>query len=102
MKNLLKTSVFLLLTLFIVSCSDDDDNNGGGEMTQTIADFVAGNDDYSSLLAALERAGLTATLDGTTNFTVFAPDNTAFQTFLDDNGFASLDAVPTDLLTNVL
>ncbi|GAB5401198.1 MAG: fasciclin domain-containing protein [Aureisphaera sp.] len=103
MKNFLKLTLTLLLTLAIVSCSDDDDNGNvmdpGG---QTIADFVADNADYSTLLAALDRAGLVSTLDGTTNYTVFAPNNTAFDAFLTANNFTSLDDVPTDVLTNVL
>lgn len=70
--------------------------------TNTIADFVAGNEDYSSLLAALEATGLTSTFTGTDNYTVFAPNDAAFTAFLNDNGFNSLDDVPTDLLTQVL
>ena len=103
MKNFLKITLVITLSLFIFSCSDDDDNgNVIDPGSQTIADFVAANEDYSSLLAALDKAGLVATLDGTTNYTVFAPNNTAFAAFLTANNFASLDDVPTDLLTNVL
>lgn len=94
------------LSLFFVSftaCSDDDDGTTPPPVeTNTIADFVANNDNYSSLAAALEVAGLTATLDGTTNYTVFAPDNDAFAAFLADSGFASLDEVPVDVLTQIL
>jgi transforming growth factor-beta-induced protein len=70
--------------------------------TNTIADFVAGNENYSSLLAALEKTGLTSTFTGTDEYTVFAPDNAAFTAFLNDNGFNSLDEVPEALLTQVL
>lgn len=101
MKNLLKISMIVFIAIGIASCSDDDDNNQN-QQTNTIADFVASNDDYSSLEAALDKAGLTATLAGQGNFTVFAPNNTAFAAFLTANGFASLDDVPTDLLRNVL
>ncbi len=103
MKQLLKISLFAIMAFAIVSCSNDDDNNSnGGDATVSIAAFVADNPDYSSLLAALERAGLVATLDGTTDFTVFAPNNTAFEAFLNANGFASVDDVPVDVLTNIL
>lgn len=101
MKNLLKISLIVFIALGITSCSDDDDNNPTPP-TNTIADFVASNDDYSSLEAALDKAGLTATLAGQGDFTVFAPNNAAFAAFLTANGFASLDDVPTSLLTNVL
>lgn len=101
MKKLLKLSLIAFITLGIASCSDDDDVNV--ELpTNTIADFVASQEDYSSLKAALDKAGLTQTLNGEGNFTVFAPNNDAFAAFLTANGFANLDAVPTALLTNVL
>ncbi len=35
-------------------------------------------------------------------YTVFAPTNAAFEAFLEDNNFASLDAVPVPVLTQVL
>ena len=46
--------------------------------------------------------GLTSTLDGSENYTVFAPDNDAFAAFLADNNFNSLSEVPVPLLTQVL
>jgi uncharacterized surface protein with fasciclin (FAS1) repeats len=46
--------------------------------SSTIADVVASNEDFSTLLAALEAAGLTETLAGAGDFTVFAPTNEAF------------------------
>ncbi len=101
MKNLLKISIILFITLGITSCSNDDDVNTETE-TNSIADFVAANGDYSSLKAALDKAGLTATLAGPGDFTVFAPNNDAFAVFLTANGFTSLNDVPTDLLKNVL
>lgn len=90
-----------LLSLSVVACSNDDD----GDVitpTNTIADFVENNPDYSNLNAALEVAGLKNTLDGSTNYTVFAPNNAAFNEFLSANGFANLDAVPAEVLTQVL
>jgi uncharacterized surface protein with fasciclin (FAS1) repeats len=101
MKNLLKFALITFVAFGIVSCSDDDDNNPTPQ-SNTIAAFVAANDDYSSLEMALNKTGLTATLDGQGDFTVFAPNNAAFSAFLSANGFASLDEVPTDLLKNVL
>lgn len=102
--KLTRFTAVAFLTLGLASCSDDDDavDDVVVPETNTIADFVASNDDYSSLEAALEVTGLTATLDGTANYTVFAPDNDAFAAFLSDNGFSDLNDVPTDLLTQVL
>lgn len=103
MKNLFNLTklAFLALTLCVsVSCDDDDDNGNiiEGE-SNTIADFVAANEDYSSLLAALQQTDLDATLAGNGTFTVFAPNNAAFETFLDG---AALEDVDTDVLREVL
>lgn len=100
-----KISKFALIALMVtgfVSCSDDDEAGDIIVPSNSIADFVAANDNYSSLAAALEVADLTATLDGSANYTVFAPNNAAFNAFLSANGFASLDEVPEDLLREVL
>lgn len=102
MKTLFKTALVVILSVITFSCSNDDNDNNQNNTDVTIAAFVAANSDYSSLLAALERTNLTATLNGTDNFTVFAPNNAAFSAFLSANGFASLEDVPVDVLTNVL
>ncbi len=100
--KLTKTAVVAFLVLGMYSCSDDDDVNVPVVEENSIADFVSSNDDYSSLKAALDAAGLTATLDGSANYTVFAPNNAAFSEFLEDNNFNSLGDVPVDVLTQVL
>jgi transforming growth factor-beta-induced protein len=104
MKTIKFTKIALLafLTFGLFACSDDDDGGDVITPSNTIADFVAGNPDYSSLGAALEVTGLDATLGGTANFTVFAPNNAAFNSFLSTNGFNSLDEVPEDVLTEIL
>ena len=54
---------------------------GGGSMvpsSNTIAGIVANDPNFSTLLAAVQAAGLTETLNGTGPFTVFAPTNAAF------------------------
>ncbi|WP_298497490.1 fasciclin domain-containing protein [uncultured Maritimibacter sp.] len=45
---------------------------------ETIAEIAAGNEDFSTLMAAVEAAGLGETLAGEGPFTVFAPTNDAF------------------------
>ncbi len=82
LSKLVKFTALGIFFLGFTACSDDDDSGGTPVVeTNTIADFVAANDNYSSLAAALDAAGLTATLDGNTNYTVFAPDNDAFASF---------------------
>ncbi len=73
--------------LFIFSaCSDDDDNGstaGPVGPTQNIVEIAADNPEYSILAEALTATGLDATLAGEGPFTVFAPDNDAFEALFD-------------------
>ena len=56
----------------------------------------------SSLVQAVLRAELQDVLANGGPFTVFAPDQNAFDIFLADNGFVSVGDIPVDLLTQVL
>lgn len=75
-----------------------------GVLLVSITDLAIATPALSSLVAALQAADgdLPTVLAGDGPFTVFAPTNDAFQTFLTDNGFADLSAVPVPVLTQVL
>ncbi len=60
--------------------------------TQTIAQIVTGNPNFSLLLTAVVRAGLAGTLSGAGKFTVFAPVNSGFPASLDSD--AEINAAP--------
>lgn len=100
--NFKKIAFAGILSLSVMACSNDDEGGDVIQPSNTIADFVESNPDYSSLNAALIAANLKTTLDGNTEYTVFAPNNAAFNAFLSANGFANLSAVPVDVLTQVL
>jgi uncharacterized surface protein with fasciclin (FAS1) repeats len=103
-KTIKLLSLFLVAAV-IVSCSDDDDNNGPNpDPVLNIVQTAVANDDLSSLVAALGAADgdLVNVLSGSGPFTVLAPTNAAFASFLSENGFASLEDVPTDVLSQVL
>jgi uncharacterized surface protein with fasciclin (FAS1) repeats len=83
------------LALGAAACGDDDDaapeepstattdtpaESGGSaaEEPATVVDVAASNDDFSTLVTAVEAAGLAETLNGDGPYTVFAPVNDAF------------------------
>ena len=70
----------------------------------SITDLAIATPGLEDLVAALVAADgdLPTVLAGEGPFTVFAPTNDAFATFLADNNFADLSAVPVDVLTQVL
>ena len=93
----------MVLLLTFAACSDDDDNNNVIIPTeQNIVDLAIVTPELSSLVAALNAAGLVDALNADGPFTVFAPTNEAFATFLSDYDFASLEDVPTEVLNQVL
>lgn len=72
-------SALLFLTALLASTVHAAEADDGGAMaTQTIVEIAAGNDDFSTLVAALKAAGLVDVLAGEGPFTVFAPTNAAF------------------------
>ncbi|SCY66344.1 fasciclin domain-containing protein [Flavobacterium caeni] len=99
-------SIFKLVPLAICfltfSCNDDDQVYYPSPQDNSISDVASRNDDFSILVDALVRADLVTTLDTGGPFTVFAPTNTAFQTFLSANGYADIDDVPLAALKEVL
>ncbi len=97
----MKKSVFILAlaSLALFSCKKNEtvtttegasttattENSGGGqeavvdeESAPTIVKLAAGNKDLSTLVTAVQAAGLTTSLSNAGPFTVFAPVNAAF------------------------
>ncbi len=69
---------------------------------QNIVELANATADLSALVNALIEADLVSTLEGDGPFTVFAPTNDAFATFLSVNGYTSLDDIPNEVLVQVL
>lgn len=96
------TYLFLaFLSLAVISC-DDDDDIAVVDPGNSAYDLTKSNANFSTLGLAIERAGLVDVLDGNGSFTVFAPTNEAFNNFLLDNNFPTLNDVPVDALRATL
>ena len=76
MKNLF-TRVTMTIFVGILSFSSAAGHHMEGEKKDIVA-TAAANADFSTLVAALQAAGLVDTLQGDGPFTVFAPTNAAF------------------------
>ena len=90
------------LSISIVSCGDDDDVMAPVIETNTIVDIASGDAQFSTLVSALQRTDLVATLQGDGPFTVFAPTNAAFTALGVDLATISDDALTEILLYHVL
>ncbi len=93
-------ALLLLFSISFTACDEDSDDTPSP--SQDITELAQSDSRFTSLVAALTQANLVSTLQGAGPFTVFAPTNNAFSTFLSDNNFASLDEVPGDVLSAVL
>ncbi len=101
LSRLNKLSMYLLTTALaatIVSCKDDDDDMPVTPTVGNIVTVASGDAQFSTLVAAVTKAELVTTLQGTGPFTVFAPNNAAFT----KAGITSLDGLTKDALTPIL
>ena len=103
MKNLLKLKGLLLIGFALFAFSSCSDTTEPVVIPDTtITALAKATPDLSVLVQALVKADLAVTLQGNGPYTVFAPTNMAFTTFLAANGFANLDAVPVPALKQIL
>jgi uncharacterized surface protein with fasciclin (FAS1) repeats len=80
---MITTTRFLTVLAFCASllgagAASAEHHNEGEMPTSNIVEVAAGNEDFSTLVAAVQAAGLVDVLSGEGPFTVFAPTNAAF------------------------
>jgi len=97
MKNLIK-ALLLVTVMVLASCEKESISDelttadlktkasvAAQKSDETIAAIVGKNPEFTLLLAALEYAEITYMFTGTDQFTVFAPTDAAFESFIKDN-----------------
>ncbi|MDA0630535.1 MAG: fasciclin domain-containing protein [Proteobacteria bacterium] len=100
-KSLLMISAMLALSLFNVAHAGH--HEGGHSNTgPSIVELAAGNDDLSTLVAAVKAAGLVGVLSGDGPYTVFAPTNAAFAKLPEGTVESLLKPENKDQLTAIL
>ena len=103
------------LALTLAACGDDGNDEAAtttvpvaessDEMAEpgTIVDVAVANGSFTTLVAAVQAAGLVETLSGEGPFTVFAPTDEAFAAALDALGLTADELLAdTDTLTSIL
>ena len=83
--------------IFFTSCNKDDDEPAA---TNTITDIVVAGSSFTTLESAVLKANIQATLSGAGPFTVFAPDDAAFNA----SGIttAAINSLTTAQVQNIL
>ncbi|MCB0528944.1 MAG: fasciclin domain-containing protein [Lewinellaceae bacterium] len=98
MKKLLFSLLLLAGTAFFFTACKDTDHGA----PKNIVELAQSNADLSTLVSAVQRAGLVDALSGDDMLTVFAPTNQAFSDLLSALGFSKLEDVPVADLKNIL
>jgi transforming growth factor-beta-induced protein len=87
----------------VTSSASSGGAGGGGGALGTVYEVASALPDYSTLVAAVDKAGMAAQLqDPFADLTVFAPDNDAFAALLSTVGAASLDDLSVAQLAPIL
>ena len=109
MKRTLLTLTLALMSVGIVLAQDATGGAmTGGTMTggpgtpATVVDIATGDENFSTLVAALDAAGLVETLQGEGPFTVFAPTNEAFDALLSELGVSAEELLAREDLADIL
>ncbi|HSH11720.1 MAG TPA: fasciclin domain-containing protein [Ilumatobacter sp.] len=98
------------LALTLAACGDDGDDAASTTTVAeapaevgTIVDVAVANGSFTTLVAAVQAAGLVETLSGPGPFTVFAPTDEAFAAALDALGLTAEELLAdTATLTSIL
>lgn len=93
----LSLSVLLVSAVLFTACEPDETDPVPTTLTETLKTFA----ELTTLVDALEAASLSSQLDGAT-VTIFAPTNAAFDAFLTNAGYATVNDVPIGELKNIL
>lgn len=95
--------VCISLFLFAVSPPAGAQEEKGRKAEPTIAEIAAGDENFSTLVAALTAAELVETFAGKDHYTVFAPTNAAFTKALGDLGLTAEELLGNkEMLTAIL
>jgi uncharacterized surface protein with fasciclin (FAS1) repeats len=96
--SLLTLAMMSMTLVLFSSCNEDDTPTPD----PNIVEVASANANFSTLVTAVQTAGLVPTLSGTGPFTVFAPTNDAFNRFLTANGLTASQLLASDGLSETL
>lgn len=102
-KQKLIFGMIALMGIFIMTgCEKEKEEDMKPVADMTIAEYALSDNNFSILVQALTKAELVNVLNGTGNFTVFAPTNAAFTALFSELGISGIDALTKETLTPIL
>ena len=97
--TLLLGLLFIFGTFVVTGCEKDDKTTPAN---QTISAYAGSDKNFSILVEALTKADLVNVLNGSGNFTVFAPTNDAFNALFTQLGVKGISDLSKEALTPIL
>lgn len=95
------SAILVASSLLIVGCDDDDDDDTIS--AATVVDAAVADGNFTTLVAAVQQAGLADTLsDPNAELTVFAPTDAAFEKFLTENNLTADELLGSPDLADIL
>ncbi|MEZ5021283.1 MAG: fasciclin domain-containing protein [Bacteroidales bacterium] len=101
-KQTLTFGLIALMGIFILTGCEKEEEQMKPVSDMTIAEYAVSDANFSILVEALTKADLVNVLNGTGNFTVFAPTNAAFTALFSELGISGVDALTKETLTPIL
>ena len=101
-KQTLTFGLIALMGIFILTGCEKEEEQMKPVSDMTIAEYAVSDANFSILVEALTKADLVNVLNGTGNFTVFAPTNAAFTALFNELGISGIDALTKETLTPIL
>ena len=95
-------SLTLLTGLFVLTSCEKEDEDPMQPELYSIAEIASDNADFSILVEALIKADLVSTLSNAGTFTVFAPDNDAFNALFTTLGVNGISDISVEDLKPIL
>ena len=107
MKNIyfLRTVLLMCFVSVLVSCEKDELTNEDlyvDPAGDTISSYIKSQNNLTTLATALEQVDLLNSLDAEGTSYVFLPDNNAFDAFLQENDYQSIEEIPNSYLKQIL
>lgn len=102
-KQTLTFGLIALMGIFILTgCEKEKEEEMKAVSDMTIAEYALSNNNFSILVQALTKAELVDALNGSGNFTVFAPTNAAFTALFAELGISGIADLSKETLTPIL
>ena len=94
---------FIGMLLLLLGCNDPkDDYKRPGWLEPPIYQQLKEKGNFTSYLACADKAHFTNQLNGSGYYTVFAPTDEAFTTFLSENGYSSVEDIDSVLAKKIV